>query len=152
MLETSSPTCLETAMDAPEILDFIRANPACHLATLEGDQPRVRGMMLYRVDESGIIFHTGNGKALWKQLLTNPKVEVCFLDAKVNVQVRVEGVAEPIADAALKEEILRERPFLKPIVEAFGLDSLAVFRVKPLRAALWSMETNRERTRWIAMS
>lgn len=139
-------------MNAPEILDFIRANPACHLATLEGDQPRVRGMFLYRVDDQGIVFHTGTIKPLWKQLQANPKVELCFLDPKCNIQVRVEGLAEPLVDAALRDEIVRERPFLQPIVEAFGLDSLGVFRVRPLRAARWSMETNLERTRWIAMA
>jgi len=136
-------------MNPVEILDFIRANPACHLATVEGDQPRVRGMFLYRVDDQGIVFHTGTGKALWGQLLANPKVELCFLDAKRNLQVRVEGLAEPIPDLGLKEEIVRERPFLKPIVEAYGPDSFGVFKVKPLRAAWWSMETNLEPTLWV---
>jgi pyridoxamine 5'-phosphate oxidase len=139
-------------MNPSEILDFIQANPACHLATVEGDQPRVRGMFLYRADEHGIVFHTGTGKAIWGQILSNPKVELCFLDSKRNFQVRVEGFAEPIPDPELKAEIVRERPFLKPIVDAFGLDSFGVFKVKLLRAAWWSMETNLEPTRWIEMA
>jgi len=31
-------------MNKREILEFINANPAFHLATVEGDQPRCRGM------------------------------------------------------------------------------------------------------------
>jgi pyridoxamine 5'-phosphate oxidase len=138
-------------MNAPEILDFIRANPACHLATVEGDQPRVRGMFLYRVDDLGIIFHTGTAKPLWEQLQVNPKVEVCFLDPKCRLQVRLEGLAETLSDPVLTEEIVQERPFLKPIVAAFGLSSIGVFRVKPLRAAEWSMGTNLAPTEWVAM-
>jgi uncharacterized pyridoxamine 5'-phosphate oxidase family protein len=138
-------------MNAAEILDFIRANPACHLATVEGDQPRVRGMFLYRVDEQGIIFHTGTGKAVWGQIVANPKVELCFLDPKRNLQIRVEGLAEPLSDVILKEQIVQERSFLKPIVDASGLDSFGVFKVLLLRAALWSMETNLEPTKWIEM-
>jgi uncharacterized pyridoxamine 5'-phosphate oxidase family protein len=147
-----SISLLETAMNATEILDFIRANPACHLATMEGDQPRVRGMFLYRADEQGVILHTGTNKSLWKQIQANAKVELCFLDPKRNIQVRVEGLAEILSDTLLKEEIVLERPFLKPIVAAFGLDNLGVFRVKPLRAAHWSLETNLEPTTWITMA
>jgi pyridoxamine 5'-phosphate oxidase len=139
-------------MNPAEVLDFIQANPACHLATTEGDQPRVRGMFLYRADEHGIVFHTGTGKALWGQILANPKVELCFLDSKRNLQVRVEGFAEPLPDPELKEEIVRERSFLKPLVDAHGWDAFAVFRVKLLRAAWWSMETNLEPTHWIDMA
>jgi len=138
-------------MYASEIFDFMRANPGCHLATTEGDQPRVRGMLLYRVDEQGMVFHTGTTKALWRQILSNPKVEVAFLDPQTHHQVRVEGLAEPVSDEALKAQIVRERPALQPIVDALGLERIGVFRVKPLRAAQWSLETNLQRTRWIPL-
>lgn len=65
-------------MNKEEILDFIKSNPACHLATVDGDQPRVRGMLMYRADENGILFHTGNFKDLYKNLQNNPNVELCF--------------------------------------------------------------------------
>jgi uncharacterized pyridoxamine 5'-phosphate oxidase family protein len=32
-------------MNREEILQFISTNPACHLATMEGNQPRVRGSL-----------------------------------------------------------------------------------------------------------
>lgn len=44
-------------MTKTEIIDLINKNPASHLATVDGTRPRVRGMLIYRADEQGIIFH-----------------------------------------------------------------------------------------------
>ncbi len=133
-------------MNQQEILDFVNANPMCHLATCEGKQPRVRGMMMYRADASGLVFHTGNYKTLTKQLRANRQVEVCF-DSQ-GTQVRIAGVAEIVEDVGLKKEIVEARPFLKPWVEERGYDLLVVFRVTQCQAAVWTMATNFEPTRY----
>jgi len=123
-------------MTREQILELLNANPVCHLATCEGKQPRVRGMMMYRAEASGLIFHTGNYKALSKQLRANQQVEVCFNSP--DTQVRVAGVAE----------IVEARPFLKPWVEKHGYDLIVVFRVTQCQAAVWTMATNFEPTRY----
>ena len=133
-------------MTQEQILEFVNANPMCHLATCEGKQPRVRGMMMYRADATGLIFHTGNYKALTKQLRTNRQVEVCF-DVQ-GTQVRIAGGAEIVDDMNLKKEIVEARPFLKPWVEERGYDLLVVFRVTQCQAAVWTMATNFEPTRY----
>jgi pyridoxamine 5'-phosphate oxidase len=138
-------------MTKTEILQFLNANPLCHLATADGDQPRVRGMMMYKAEEKGILFHTGNFKDLYRQLQKNPRVELCFHSPDMSRQVRVSGTAEFLDDAKLKQEIVVARPFLKPWVEKHGLDMLVVFRVVHCRAAVWSMETNFEPTRHVEM-
>jgi pyridoxamine 5'-phosphate oxidase len=46
---------------------------------MEGDQPRVRGLLMWFADESGFYFHTGTPKNVCKQLKKNPKLEVCFM-------------------------------------------------------------------------
>jgi uncharacterized pyridoxamine 5'-phosphate oxidase family protein len=129
-------------MNKFEIIEFMNANPVCHLATLEGDRPRVRGMMMYRADESGVLFHTGAPKDLFRQVRENPNVEICFHNADFTVQVRVAGTAEIVEDESLKREIVEERPFLKSIVEAHGFDLLKVFRVANCVATPWTMEKN----------
>jgi len=129
-------------MNKKEILEFLNKNVACHLATMEGDQPRVRGMMMYRADDKGILFHTGSTKDLPKQLRANPKAEVCFNDFATNVQVRVTGVTEFIEDRGLKEEIVAARPFLKPWVDERGYDMLIVFRIKNCTATIWTFDKN----------
>ncbi len=131
-------------MTRDEILDFLRANPICFLATVDGDHPRVRGMMLYITADGRIIFHTGKGKNLTAQLSQNCAVEFCSFDPKANVQVRVSGAAEFIDDQALCDEIVAARPFLKPILEKFGYAAMPLFQVASPLALVWTMATEME--------
>ena len=41
-------------MTKQEIFEFVKKNPFCSLATIDGNLPRVRIIMLYRADENGI--------------------------------------------------------------------------------------------------
>lgn len=131
-------------MNKKEIIEFINANPIFHMATVDGDTPHVRGMLLFRADENGIIFNTGKIKDLYHQLINNPKVELCFSNGIFEnlIQVRVAGVVEPLEDLELKKEIVQKRDFLKPWVEEVGYDQLAVFVVKKGKAMVWTMATN----------
>ena len=135
-------------MNKKEILDIISANPAFHLATVEGEQPRCRGMFLFRADEKGIIFHSGAMKMVHHQISNNPKVELCFNDSKNGVQVRVSGALEIVEDKALKDEICDHpsRKFLKPWRESGPLenfyDTFKVYRLTGGKAVCWTMETN----------
>ena len=131
-------------MNKNEILEFMERNPIFHLATVEGDKPHVRGMLLYRADEDGIIFNTGKIKDLYKQLTKNPHVEMSFTNGIFEnlIQVRVSGTVEPVEDLDLKKEIVQKRDFLKPWVEQVGYDALAVFRVTKGVATVWTMATN----------
>jgi pyridoxamine 5'-phosphate oxidase len=103
-------------------------------------------MMMYRADAKGLIFHTGSGKALSRQIQANPKAEACFLDTKTGTQIRVAGVIEMLNDMALKKEIAEARPFMKPWIEQKGWDFLVVFRIMKCKAAVWTMATNLEPT------
>ncbi|QAT17217.1 pyridoxamine 5'-phosphate oxidase [Candidatus Velamenicoccus archaeovorus] len=138
-------------MDKQEIIDFIKRNPIVYLATVEGKRPHVRGMMLYLVDENGIIFHTGRTKDLQKQLERNPEVELCCFSQTENKQVRIAGKVEAVRDEALKKEIVKNRPFLKPWIEERGLDFLTVWRIKGGVATIWTMETNLEPKEYIKL-
>jgi pyridoxamine 5'-phosphate oxidase len=131
-------------MTKNEILDFLNANPVFHLATVEGNKPHVRGLLLYRADESGILFHTGKTKDLHRQLTANPNVEMCFNNGKFQdlIQIRVSGTVEPVEDLELKKEIVQKREFLKPWIERDGFGLLVVYRMKKGMATVWSMETN----------
>jgi uncharacterized pyridoxamine 5'-phosphate oxidase family protein len=135
-------------MTSQEILELINRNPVIHLATVEGDQPRVRGMLLYKADESGIVFHSGTMKDVYRQVMNNPKVELCFNDFTNHVQVRVNGELEIVDDNNLKDEICAHpsRQFLKAWRENGSLQdfykAFVVFRLKNGKATTWTMETN----------
>ena len=128
-------------MNKAEILAFLNTNPDCHLATVEGNKPHVRGIGIYRADENGIIFETSTVKDLYKQLSKNPNVELCFNNYKDGIQVRVSGAVEPVDDVELKDEIIAQRPFLKQRVEEGGYKAMAVYRLKGV-AHVWTFATN----------
>jgi uncharacterized pyridoxamine 5'-phosphate oxidase family protein len=129
-------------MTKNEIFKLMNENPVFHLATLDGDQPRVRGMLLFRADENGIIFHTGEMKDLYEQIMKNPKAELCF--SGNGVQVRVSGVLVKSDDQTLRDEIFSHpsRQFLR-IWKENGIDGmLQVFVLKNGTALTWTMDTN----------
>lgn len=138
-------------MTKQEIYQLMNQNPAFHLATVEGDQPRVRGMLLFRADEEGIIFHTASSKDLFRQIQANPKAELCFQGN--GVQVRVTGVLEQVQDEALKAEIFAHptRKFLQPWKELGIENLLTVFRMRNGKAVTWTMETNFDEKKYIEL-
>ncbi len=133
-------------MDKSDIFAFLNANPVFHLGTLDGGRPRVRGMLLYRADEKGILFHTGKMRDLHKQLTANPNVELAFNNASDEdlIQIRISGTVELIEDLGLKKEIVRNRDFLQPLVDHLGYDFLAVYRISDGVASIWTMRANLE--------
>lgn len=129
-------------MRKEELFKIMNENSVFHLATMDGEQPRVRGMLLYRADEQGIIFHTASTKDVYRQIKENPKVELCFQGQ--GIQIRVSGTLENVEDENLKNEIFNHptRKFLQAWKEQ-GIDGLLqIFRLKNGIAVTWSMETN----------
>ncbi|MBI4825718.1 MAG: pyridoxamine 5'-phosphate oxidase family protein [Nitrospirae bacterium] len=131
-------------MNKNEIFEFLNANPVFHLATIEGNKPHVRGLLLYKADENGIVFHTGKMKELHKQLTENPQVEMCFNNNNFEnlTQIRVQGRVELVEDLEQKKEIVQKREFMKPWVEKMGYDFLAVYNLKKGAAEVWTMAAN----------
>ena len=136
-------------MNKKETFEFMNKNPGFHLATVDKDVPRVRGMLLFRADENGIIFHTSAVKDVYKQISVNPNVELCFNDLQSGGQVRVSGKLETVDDTKLKDEIVTHpsRGFLQMVIksmpskEAF-FESFKVFNLKCGKAVVWTMQTN----------
>lgn len=129
-------------MNEKEMYALMNANPGFHLATVEGDQPRVRGMLLFRADENGIIFHTASTKGVYAQIKENPKAEMCFFGD--GTQIRVTGILEQVVDEELRKEIFAHpsRKFLQTWKEN-GIDHLVqIFRMRNCEAVTWTMETN----------
>ena len=129
-----------------EMYDFMNRNPVFFLATTDGRQARVRGMLLFRADEEGIVFHTGTFKELYNQIMANPRVELCFNDFKAGIQLRAFGELEALEDIKVKAEIMAHpsRKFLRDWRDSGDIDftKLAVFRLKPEGATIWSMDRN----------
>ena len=135
-------------MTKEQIFELMNSNLSFHLATLENGEPRVRAMMLYKADETGIVFHTGSFKNVYRQIIANPSVQMCFNDTAKGIQLRVRGKLEEVMDTDLKDEIINHptRAFLKKLhenspIEAF-YDSIRVFRMKNGIANVWTFDEN----------
>lgn len=138
-------------MTKQEIYKLINENPVFHLATMDGDQPRVRGMLLFRADDNGIIFHTASAKDLYLQIQKNPKAELCFQCG--GMQIRVTGMLECETDDRLREEIFTHpsRRFLQAWKEKGIDDLLRVFVMKHGVATTWTMEKNFDKKEFIEL-
>lgn len=132
-------------MTKQEIFEKLNSNPAFQVATIDGNQPRVRTVLLYRADEDGIIFHTAASKDLFKQVKACNKAELCFVCG--GLQIRITGELDIVDDDALKDEIVAHpsRTFLKPWLGNEMPDyhkNLQVLRMKNGKATTWTMQTN----------
>ncbi len=68
---------LENLQKAERISDFLKAAGTYYLATVEGDQPRVRPFGTVDVFNNELHIQTGASKAVAAQLRANPKAELC---------------------------------------------------------------------------
>ncbi len=59
------------------VCDFLKEAGVYYLATVEGDQPRVRPFGTAHIFEGKLYIQTGHVKPCAKQLLANPKAELC---------------------------------------------------------------------------
>ena len=60
-----------------KVLKFLKDAETYYLATVEGDQPRVRPFGTAHVFEGKLYIQTGKAKDVSKQLHQNPKAEIC---------------------------------------------------------------------------
>ena len=120
----------------------VRADRFPDLATLDGDQPRVRPVSPVRTDHFTV--YVANLRSYHKtaEIAANPKVELCYLDDKHD-QVRITGVAEVVADRPLLQEIWDANPLLRQYLGSIDNPELIVYRVRPVRVRFmreWALD------------
>ena len=71
------------------VYDYLKSADTYYLATVEGDQPRVRPFGTINIFEENIYIQTGKVKPVSKQIAANPKVEICA--CKDGTWLRVTG-------------------------------------------------------------
>jgi uncharacterized pyridoxamine 5'-phosphate oxidase family protein len=94
-----------------KITEFLRQCGIFYLATMDGEQPRVRPFGAVMEYEGKIYFCTNNTKPVYAQMLKNPMVEMsCSLE---NRWIRVSGRVMPDTRSEVKEAMLNEVPSLR---------------------------------------
>ncbi len=72
-----------------KVYQFLKQAGTYYLATVDGDQPRVRPFGTVHIFEGKLYIQTGRSKDVSKQLAANPKAEICAF--KDGVWLRVAG-------------------------------------------------------------
>lgn len=113
-------------------LAVVQADRFPYLATMDGDQPRVRPISPVRTDRFTV--YVANLRSYHKtaEIANNPKVELCYLDDRHD-QVRITGVAEIVTDDALLQEIWGSNPLLRQYLGRIDNPELLVYRIRPSR-------------------
>ena len=93
-------------------LAVVAADRFPYMATIDGDQPRLRPVSPVRTD--GFTVYIANLRSYHKtsEIEANPKVELGYLDDHHD-QVRITGVAEVVTDRALLQDIWDHNPLLR---------------------------------------
>ena len=95
---------------------FLEKAQTYYLATLEGDQPRVRPFGTALLYDGKLYIQTGKIKPVSKQIAANPKVELCaFADG---TWLRVAGILAEDDNRAVKLAMLEKMPSLKAMYSA----------------------------------
>ncbi len=93
------------------IYEFLKAAETYYLATVEGDQPRVRPFGTVLLYEGKLYIQTGKVKAVSKQLGANPKAEICAFDKGAWIRVAGELVNDDRVE--VKKAMLDAYPNLR---------------------------------------
>src|SRR5688572_11375823 len=102
------------------------------LATIDGDQPRVRPVSPVRTE--GFTIYVANLKSYGKtaDIAANPKVELCYMDEDHN-QVRITGKAEVVTDRKLLEDISNSNRLLQHYLGSIDNPQLIIYKILPSR-------------------
>lgn len=99
-----------------EVYEFLKESGTYYLATVEGDQPRVRPFGTIDLFEDRLYIQTGKNKEVSKQIHTNPKVEICaFMDGK---WLRIATTLTEDDRNEARQHMLDAHPFLKKSYQA----------------------------------
>lgn len=123
-------------------LDVMKRARFPQLASLDGDQPRVRPVSPVRTE--GFTAYVANLRRYHKtaEIEANPRVELCYLDDQHD-QVRITAIAEVVTDRSVLESIWAENPLLRKYLGHLDNPELIIYRMVPLRVRYmkeWALE------------
>ena len=99
-----------------KVYQFLEEAQTYYLATVEGDQPRVRPFGTALLYEGKLYFQTGKVKPVSKQIAANPKVEICAFKDGTWLRLAGELVNDDRREA--KAAMLDKMPALKAMYSA----------------------------------
>jgi general stress protein 26 len=137
-----TPAPLDPAQLRDLALVVVAADRFPVLATIDGDQPRVRPVSPVRTDEFTV--YVANLRMYHKtaEIAANPRVELCYMDEGHN-QVRLTGLASIVTDRPLLEAIWGASPLMRQYIGSLDSPELIVYRIDPTQVRYmqeWALE------------
>lgn len=96
-----------------EVQNYLKECGAFYIATVDGDQPRVRPFGVSEIINGRLYIMTGKVKDVFKQMDANGKFEICALKPSGSEWMRLSGILVNDDDLAVKTEFLERNPGLK---------------------------------------
>ena len=94
-----------------KVYEFLKKCGTYYLATVEGDQPRVRPFGTVDIFEGKLYIQTGKVKPVSQQMQRNPKIELCAFDGQQWLRLSATAVRDE--NLAAKTHMLDQYPNLK---------------------------------------
>lgn len=119
-----------------EVYEFVKNCGVYYLATVEGDQPRVRPFGTIDVFNDKLYLQTGKVKAVSQQLKANPKIEISAMSNDHKwIRITAEAVLDDCVEA--QAHMLDAYPELKGMYQA-GDGNTEVYYLKNAVAQICS--------------
>ena len=118
-----------------EVYEFLKKSGTYYLATVEGDQPRVRPFGTVNIFEDKLYIQTGKVKKVSHQLAVNPKIEISSTIGAQWIRIEATAVADDRLEA--KESMLAAYPSLQGMYRADD-DNTNVLYLKDATATIYS--------------
>ncbi|WP_066640665.1 pyridoxamine 5'-phosphate oxidase family protein [Desulfolucanica intricata] len=118
-----------------EVYDFLKKCQTYYIATVDGDQPRVRPFGTIDIFEDKLYIQTGKVKNVSKQMQANPKIEICAFDGSEWIRVAATVVRDDRVEA--KQHMLDAYPNLQERYKADD-DNTEVLYLKDATATIYS--------------
>ena len=99
-----------------EVYDFLKKCGTYYLATVEGDQPRVRPFGTVDLFEGKLYIQMGKKKSVSRQMAKNAKVEICAFNGSQWLRVAATAIADD--RLAAKQHMLDAYPSLQGMYKA----------------------------------
>ena len=118
-----------------QVYEFLKKAEVYYLATMDGDQPRVRPFGTIDIFEDKLYIQTGKIKPVAHQLKANPKVEISAMAEGKWIRITAEAVLDE--NIAAQQHMLDAYPNLKAMYQP-GDGNTEVYYLKNATAQICS--------------
>ena len=129
-----------------EIKDYLAECKVFYLATVDGDNARVRPFGVSEIYNGRLYLMSGKSKDVFKQLVKNPNFELSATKANGAEWIRVSGKLVNDDDVVMKQYILDQNPELKQLYHAD--DNMAAMYITEGEARFFSFNEPERRVKF----